>query len=91
MTFRTVINLSGQVQGVNLRAMIKVSALSLNLKGCVKNEPDGSVKIVLEGEKEKIEGLIRWLNEYRGPGKIELLQDYWSQGRNEFDDFTIKY
>lgn len=91
MAFRTVINLFGQVQGVNLRAMIKVSALSLSLKGHVKNESDGSVKIIVEGEKDKIERLIRWLNDYRGPGKIEMLQDYWSQGQNEFSDFTIKY
>lgn len=91
MTFRAVIDLYGQVQGVNLRAMIKVSALSLNLKGYVINEPDASVKIVVEGEKDKIESFIRWLNEYRGPGKIETLRDYWSESKNEFEDFMIKY
>lgn len=91
MKHRVVINLSGFVQGVNMRAMVKMTAVNLNLTGYVKNKDDGSVEIVAEGKKDNLEVLIRWLNEHNGPDKIEKLEDYWSEARNEFEGFTIQY
>ncbi|MFH1366704.1 MAG: acylphosphatase [Patescibacteria group bacterium] len=91
MALRADIILKGRVQGVNLRAMIKIMALSLNLKGYVKNEDNGTVHIVIEGGKDDIDSFFRLLKNYRGPGKVEEINDNWSEEQPEFSDFTIKY
>ncbi|KAA0258011.1 acylphosphatase [Deferribacter autotrophicus] len=41
----------GKVQGVGYRAFIYDKALSLGLKGFVKNLPDGTVEIEAEGDE----------------------------------------
>ena len=91
MKQRVVVKISGQVQGTNLRSMIKVRAISLGICGYVQNQPDSSVKIEAEGEKENLEELIRWLNQNPGSTRIEKLEDYWSDPQNKFNDFVIKW
>jgi acylphosphatase len=91
MKQRVVIRLLGEVQGINLRSMVKVKALSLGLTGYVANQDDFTVKIEAEGEKDNLEELIRWLNTRPGAAKIEKLEDYWSDARNKFNDFVIKW
>ena len=91
MKKRVVVKISGQVQGINLRSMIKVRAVSSGIFGYVQNQPDGTVKIEAEGEKEALEDLIRWLNENPGAIRIEKLEDYWSDSQNKFSDFQIKW
>ncbi|RLG18294.1 acylphosphatase [Candidatus Micrarchaeota archaeon] len=43
----------GRVQGVNYRAFVCSQADSLDVKGTVKNLPDGSVEIIAEAPDEK--------------------------------------
>jgi len=52
------ITVQGKVQGVGFRYFIKSCALRLELKGYVKNQPDGSVYIEAEGEERKLKILI---------------------------------
>ena len=59
------INVKGRVQGVFFRASTVDQALQLGLKGWVKNEPDGSVTIVAEGDNGQLEKLIQWC--HQGP------------------------
>lgn len=59
------ITVSGKVQGVYYRQSTKEKALSLDLKGQVKNMPDGSVYIIATGEKNNIKQLIDWC--HQGP------------------------
>ena len=46
---------SGKVQQVGYRARIVDIANALGLKGMVENQKDGSVKIIAEGDDEKLE------------------------------------
>ncbi len=48
---------SGTVQGVGFRYTVQRYAINLNLKGWVKNLPDGEVEIMIEGSKDKIDQL----------------------------------
>ncbi|HYE56920.1 MAG TPA: acylphosphatase, partial [Rhodothermales bacterium] len=48
----------GRVQGVNFRAFVAREARDLGLLGWVRNEPDGTVRLVAEGPKAKIERLL---------------------------------
>ena len=55
-----VIIVKGKVQGVFFRTNTKRTADGLDIKGQVKNLPDGSVWIAAEGEEEPMEEFIAW-------------------------------
>ncbi|GEM_PF-898618 len=54
------IKLFGSVQGVGLRYAILHKAQDLKIKGFVRNEPDSSVYIEVEGPKDALEELVNW-------------------------------
>lgn len=61
----------GTVQGVYFRQSTKEKALSLGIKGTVKNTDDGSVSIVASGEHKNLQKLIDWC--CVGPSHAEVL------------------
>ncbi|HET7854876.1 MAG TPA: acylphosphatase [Gaiellaceae bacterium] len=60
MTTRAEVHVIGFVQGVFFRAEARDRARSLGLSGWVRNEPDGSVAAVFEGERERVESMVEW-------------------------------
>lgn len=52
---------SGRVQGVGYRGFVQVEALSLGLKGWVRNRFDGTVELVAAGPAADREELVRRL------------------------------
>jgi acylphosphatase len=48
----------GKVQGVGFRYFVYKNAIKYNIKGYVKNNPDGTVEAWFEGEKENIDKMI---------------------------------
>jgi len=91
MKQRVKLQLTGTVQGVNLRSMIKVKALELELTGYVMNNTDGSVTLEAEGESETLKELISWISDRSGYCRVDHLTDDWSEATGEFEDFIIKY
>ncbi len=57
---RVRVRVVGQVQGVAFRASAEANATSLGLTGWVRNEPDGSVTLEIEGLEGKVETLVEW-------------------------------
>jgi acylphosphatase len=57
---RVKITITGDVQGVFFRHFAKQEADRLNLSGWCRNESDGSVFIVIEGDEKNVEHFIRW-------------------------------
>jgi acylphosphatase len=55
----------GRVQGVFFRVFVEEHAQQLGLKGYVRNLPSSNVEIVAEGERERVEKLVKYLR--RGP------------------------
>ncbi|MCQ8104398.1 acylphosphatase [Methylomonas sp. SURF-2] len=55
----------GRVQGVYFRAFTQKQAVKLNLKGFVRNLPDGSVEIVASGHPDDLQKLAAWC--HKGP------------------------
>lgn len=49
----------GRVQGVYFRASTRDEARRLGLTGWVRNEPDGSVRVLAEGPRAALEALQR--------------------------------
>ncbi|NHJ04850.1 MAG: acylphosphatase [Candidatus Heimdallarchaeota archaeon] len=82
----------GLVQGVSFRAYTKRKALSLGLTGYVQNLPNGDVKIVAEGEKEKLYELIKWLKQKGSPGSnVTDVNINWLDKKENFSSFRIEF
>lgn len=88
---RAHLYISGRVQGVFYRAFTEDLALSLGLKGWVRNLPDRRVEAVFEGDKELIEIAIKKC--YEGPpyAKVEHIDVIWEDNLENLPDFRIRY
>lgn len=89
-TKRVEIQIFGQVQGVLFRFQTTANAKELGLTGWVKNEEDGSVKIVAEGEEENLQKLLEWAK--RGPllARVDRIEVKWEEGKGEFEKFETR-
>lgn len=79
----------GEVQGVFFRQGVKRKASELGISGFVKNQKDGSVKIIAEGEEEKLKELIEWCRHGTEISKVKDIKIKWLDGGKEFKDFQI--
>jgi acylphosphatase len=79
---------SGKVQGVFYRQSTKEKAASLGIGGTVKNEEDGSVRIIATGHKEQLDELVSWCR--RGPAKARVEEVVVETiALQQFSSFTI--
>jgi len=83
--------ISGLVQGVGFRAWALNQAREHHLTGWVRNQADGSVEIVTEGEKTDLEKLISAC--YKGPdgSRVENIDIKRSDAVGEMSDFSVVY
>lgn len=83
------INVFGRVQMVFFRDSTVRKAKSLNLTGWVRNEKEGSVKILAVGLEENIKNLYEWCK--RGPllAKVRQVDIEWINRKSEFADFKL--
>lgn len=83
--------ISGRVQGVFYRAFTRDLALSLGLKGWVRNLYDGRVEAVFEGKKELIEKAIKEC--YTGPpgARVTNIEVKWEAFIGDLKGFAIRY
>ncbi len=80
----------GRVQGVGFRYAARNQARSLNLKGWVKNNPDGSVQMVVCGSEEMCSQFIHWCRRGSGYSWVERLETK-EMSPESFRTFSIKY
>jgi acylphosphatase len=69
------VRVTGRVQGVFFRAWTQQQANSLEIKGWVRNCPDGSVEAHLEGEQWAVQRLIELLRQGPPSAVIEQVTD----------------
>jgi len=91
MKRRAHLTISGRVQGVFYRANTRNEARHLGLFGWVRNLRDGRVEAVVEGEEEKVKGLIDWCHEGPPGAVVQNVEVQWEAFRGEFADFEIRY
>ena len=80
----------GRVQGVGFRYYTYILANKYELKGWVKNLPDGNVEIMVQGRKERVENLRRYLIKGNMFIKVRELQEKIVD-EEEFSDFEVRY
>ena len=72
------IALTGLVQGVGFRAAARAKARALHLTGYVRNNPDGSVALEVEGKNEGVGEFLSWIQkDFSFPGKREESTCFW--------------
>ena len=91
MKIRAHVFVSGRVQAVFFRSETKHKAESHNVKGWVRNLPDGRVEAVFEGEEEAVKALIEFCE--RGPpgARVTRVDLRWENFTGEFDAFKVRY
>lgn len=64
-------------------------AKNLGLSGWIKNLPDGSVEVAVQGSNERIEEFIFWCR--RGPPKarVDEIKIFEETPRSDLDGFRI--
>ena len=72
------------MQGVFFRAETARRARSLGLAGWVRNNRDGTVEAVFEGDRERVKSMVEWSG--RGPAlaEVEGVDVEWEQPRNDY-------
>lgn len=86
---RLDINFFGQVQGVGFRWTAVHAARQAGVNGWVRNEPDGSVRLVAEGREEQLDELLRLIRG-RMSGLIREERTERGEAEGEFTSFEIR-
>ncbi len=89
MQVRARILISGLVQGVLFRSRITDLARRLGIMGWVRNLPDGRVETVAEGEKGKLDELIRFCHSGPPGARVRSVDVEWLDYTGEFRGFKI--
>lgn len=86
---RAHVYISGRVQGVFFRSSTEEKAFELGIKGWVRNLRDGRVEAVFEGEKEKVEEMLRWCHEGPPYARVANVEITWEEYKGEFRSFGV--
>jgi len=80
---------SGHVQGVGYRYFVYQRAVRLGLNGWVRNEPGGTVRLRVEGDRSLIEELIDELKVGPPSSAVSDVAVSWCQLEGAFQKFDI--
>ncbi|MFT6319338.1 MAG: acylphosphatase [Granulosicoccus sp.] len=82
------IQVNGKVQGVWFRASTQRKANELNIKGIVKNLPNGDVYIEAEGEENALEDFVKWCHQGSDHSRVDNVTVSEIKEKS-FEDFKI--
>ncbi len=80
----------GYVQGVGFRYSALYEARGLGLCGYVKNEPDGSVAVYAEGEREALASFREWLEQGPCGARVDSVQAHSRSPCGYYSSFVIE-
>ncbi len=86
------VKIMGLVQGVFFRAETRKAALSLGLRGYVRNLPDGSVEALFQGKKIDVENMLGWCKKGSPASRVDhIIEEDVSDEPQGFTEFEIRY
>jgi acylphosphatase len=88
---RLTATISGRVQGVSFRYYTIKEARRLDLRGWVRNEANGSVQVIAEGNKDSLDELLRFLERGSPSARVDQVNIDWSVATDEFDTFEARF
>ena len=88
---RAHIVVSGKVQGVCFRMETKRVAESYSISGWVRNNRNGTVEAVFEGEKGNIASVVEWCKKGPSHSKVSRVDIAEENYTGEFCGFDITF
>ncbi len=79
----------GKVQGVRYRDYVQAAAGELGLVGYVKNNDDGTVLVVAQGEPEVLRNFVEYLHEGSVLSLVDSVSVDWATAIVSYDDFSV--
>ena len=76
--------IDGRVQGVSFRYYTVRRARDLGLTGYVRNEPDGKVSVVAEGQRSDLDELLSFLRVGPRAAVVTDVNTAWRSARGDF-------
>lgn len=83
--------LTGNVQGVGLRVFAKEQATNLGVTGWIKNMPDGTVNLEMQGKQPEIDKLTAIIKKGNFIIKVETMNVEEIAPVKDDEAFVIKY
>ena len=88
---RARIFVSGRVQGVWYRASALEKARELEIRGWVRNLPDGRVELMVEASPSRVEALVRWCHIGPPGAWVEQVEICDDTAGTDLADFHVRY
>jgi acylphosphatase len=88
---RIRIIVSGMVQGVFFRAKTRNEAIRNNVRGWVRNLPDGRVEAVFEGKPEDVDRVVDWCRVGPSHAFVDRVDAVEEPYTGAFRAFEIRY
>ena len=88
---RIYLFIRGKVQGVFFRQAIKVIAKKNNITGWVRNLDDGHVEVLLEGDSEAVNTVVKWSHIGPANARVDEVKIKTKKFKNEFLSFEVLY
>jgi acylphosphatase len=86
---RADVRVTGRVQGVWFRQSTKNTADQYGVTGWCRNNPDGSVEAIFEGEESAVKSAVSWCETGPEFAHVDNLQVEWGNASGEFSRFEI--
>lgn len=81
----------GQVQGVFFRDFTTRRARKLGLTGYVRNLTEGAVEAIAEGERVKLENLVRHMRQGPSGASVASVETSWSEYTGKHPTFGTRF
>lgn len=80
------VTVTGMVQGVSFRFYAQREARRLGVSGWVRNEPDGSVAVHVEGDPDAVDAMVGWCRQGPPAARVERVdvRDATDEGLTSF-------
>jgi acylphosphatase len=88
---RARVIIEGRVQGVFFRHHTQEMAFRLGVNGWVKNRRDGRVEALFEGDRERVDQIIRWCRSGPSEARVTGVHVNWEVYTGECEDFSVAY
>jgi len=82
--------ITGRVQGVFFRAEAKEVADKLGLTGWACNKNDGSVEILAEGARDRLDVFLKWCQKGPERAHVEKVNAEWEKADSSYQGFEVR-
>ena len=81
----------GRVQGVGFRYFVVENALTLGLRGYVRNGRDASVEVLAQGPRPALERLLSLLRQGSPAAEVREVRTVWGQPTEHLSGFHVRW